>query len=102
MANTSRAIIPQAMTSSLSDWAIVFFSVLAMEPAEPAFVAMRQIYRERDKPSMKTQTYAVVAMLASVLLVSACANTIRGVGKDAAGTVDATQNAGKRVSNAAQ
>jgi entericidin B len=73
-----------------------------MEPAEPAFVAVERIYRERDKPSMKTQTYAVMALLASVLLVSACANTIRGVGKDAAGTVNATQNAGKRVANAAQ
>ena len=40
---------------------------------------------------MKTQTYAVIALLASVLLVSACANTIRGVGKDAASTVNATQ-----------
>ena len=51
---------------------------------------------------MKTQTYAVIALLASVLMVSACANTIRGVGKDAANTVNATQNAGKRVANAAQ
>ena len=51
---------------------------------------------------MKTQTYAVMALLASALLVSACANTIRGAGKDAANTVNATQNAGKRVANAAQ
>ncbi|UVK45863.1 entericidin [Mesorhizobium sp. AR07] len=51
---------------------------------------------------MKTSTYAVVALIASALLVSACANTIRGVGKDAAGTVHATKNAGKRVANAAQ
>ena len=50
---------------------------------------------------MKTSTYAVVALLASALLVSGCANTIRGVGKDAANTVDATQNAGKRVANSA-
>jgi entericidin B len=51
---------------------------------------------------MKTSTYAVIALLASAFLVSACANTIRGAGKDAADTVNATQNAGKRVANAAQ
>ncbi|MEO5757815.1 MAG: entericidin [Mesorhizobium sp.] len=51
---------------------------------------------------MKTSTYAVVAVLASVLLVSACANTIRGVGKDAANTIDATKSAGKKVANATQ
>ncbi|WP_457154839.1 entericidin domain-containing protein [Mesorhizobium sp. P5_C1] len=50
---------------------------------------------------MKTSTYAVIALLASALLVSACANTIRGAGKDAANTVNATQNAGKRVATAA-
>lgn len=32
--------------------------------------------------------------------LSGCANTIRGVGKDAANTVDATQNAGRRISEA--
>ena len=51
---------------------------------------------------MKTPRYAVIALLASALLVSACANTIRGVGRDAANTVNATQNAGKRIVNAAQ
>jgi len=51
---------------------------------------------------MKTSTYAVIALLASVLLVSACANTIRGVGKDAANTVDATKSAGHRVAKATQ
>ena len=50
---------------------------------------------------MKTSTYAVIALLASALLVSACANTIRGAGKDAANTVNATQNAGQRVAPAA-
>ncbi|WP_244530410.1 entericidin [Rhizobium sp. NFR07] len=34
--------------------------------------------------------------------LASCGNTIRGAGKDLAGTVDATQNAGKRVDNAAK
>jgi entericidin B len=42
---------------------------------------------------------ASLALIAGSL--SSCGNTIRGVGKDMAGTVDATQNAGKRVENAA-
>ena len=36
------------------------------------------------------------------LLVTACANTIRGVGQDAANTVNATQSAGQKVENAAK
>ena len=44
--------------------------------------------------------------LAAVLVVSAfglasCGNTIRGVGKDTANAVDATQQAGQGVENAA-
>nr|WP_316654659.1 entericidin [uncultured Gellertiella sp.] len=38
----------------------------------------------------------------ALALLSSCANTIRGVGRDAAGTVDATQNAGRHVAKAAQ
>ncbi len=51
---------------------------------------------------MKPSTYACIAALASLMLVSACANTIRGVGQDAANTVNATEHAGKRVAHAAQ
>ena len=36
------------------------------------------------------------------ILLSGCANTIRGVGQDAANTVDATQGAVKKVDKAAQ
>ncbi len=43
----------------------------------------------------------VAAALCIMLALSSCGNTIRGVGKDVAGTVDATQNAGNRVGNAA-
>ena len=49
---------------------------------------------------MKLSQFAAIAVLASVLAVSACANTIKGVGRDAANTVNATQSAGKTVANA--
>jgi entericidin B len=43
-----------------------------------------------------------LAVLAVVALASTgCANTIRGIGRDAANTVDATQNAGANVAEAA-
>jgi len=43
----------------------------------------------------------MAAIIAVVGLVGGCANTIRGVGQDAAQTVDATQQAGSNVVNAA-
>ena len=42
-----------------------------------------------------------VLAFAAVFALSACGNTIRGMGKDTANTVNATQNAGHRVGNAA-
>jgi entericidin B len=51
---------------------------------------------------MTPSRYACIAVLSSLLLVSACANTIRGFGQDAANTVNATEHAGKKVANAAQ
>jgi predicted small secreted protein len=47
---------------------------------------------------MKLSQFAAIAVL--VLAVSACANTIKGVGRDAANTVNATQAAGNSVANA--
>ncbi|MCM2474696.1 entericidin [Rhizobium sp. CG5] len=44
---------------------------------------------------------AAVLILA-VLSLSACGNTIRGMGRDTANTVDATQAAGRNVNQAAQ
>jgi predicted small secreted protein len=44
----------------------------------------------------------VAAILATALLASACANTIRGAGRDAANTVNATQSAAKNVAGAAE
>lgn len=46
-------------------------------------------------------TTKIAAALCVMMALSACGNTIRGMGKDAANTVDATQNAGQRVGNAA-
>jgi len=38
-------------------------------------------------------------MLAALVVLSACGNTIRGLGRDTANAVDATQDAGRRVVN---
>lgn len=49
------------------------------------------------------KTSAIIAAATMMMVtLSSCGNTVRGVGKDLAGTVDATQNAGKRVDNAAK
>lgn len=41
-------------------------------------------------------------VLATLLTLSACGNTIRGMGQDAANTVNATEAAGRNVAKAAQ
>ena len=51
--------------------------------------------------SMKLSRLATIAILASALMASACANTIRGVGRDTANAVDATEDAGNSVAKAA-
>ncbi|EPE96661.1 entericidin EcnAB [Rhizobium grahamii CCGE 502] len=45
---------------------------------------------------------ALTATCLLMLSLASCANTIKGVGRDAANTVNATQNAGNRVGNAAR
>ena len=49
---------------------------------------------------MSLYRLATIAVLASALMVSACANTIRGVGKDVGNTVNATEDAGQSVAKA--
>ncbi len=44
---------------------------------------------------------SIIALTLFALTLSGCGNTIRGMGKDTANTVNATQNAGNRVGNAA-
>lgn len=46
-------------------------------------------------------TSVITATLCMMVMLSACGNTIRGMGQDTANTVNATQNAGHRVGNAA-
>ena len=48
--------------------------------------------------SMKLSRLAAIAVLACALAVSACANTIRGVGQDAATRVNAIEDAGNELS----
>ncbi|PYB75093.1 entericidin B signal peptide protein [Rhizobium wuzhouense] len=49
-------------------------------------------------PSLNLCARAILA-LSLLLGLSACGNTIRGVGKDIGGVVDATQDAGRNVAN---
>ncbi|CAN7739237.1 entericidin [Rhizobium sp. LjRoot258] len=43
----------------------------------------------------------IAAALFLVIFMASCANTIKGIGRDTANTVNATQNAGNRVGHAA-
>lgn len=45
---------------------------------------------------------SLIAALVAALTLSACANTIRGAGRDAANAVDATQSAADNVVDAAE
>jgi len=51
---------------------------------------------------MKIKLYASLALIATAILASGCANTIRGAGHDVANAVDATQSAGRSIDRAAQ
>ena len=46
---------------------------------------------------MKPSPIVPIAVILAVAALAGCANTIRGMGADAANTVNATENAGKRV-----
>ncbi len=46
-------------------------------------------------------TTVTAAMIVALVSLSACGNTIRGVGRDTANAVDATQDAGRSVDRAA-
>ena len=49
-----------------------------------------------------THMSRISIVLAALLVLSACGNTIRGIGRDTANTVDATQDAGNNVADAAE
>lgn len=48
-----------------------------------------------------THLTKISIVLAAFLALSACGNTIRGMGRDTANAVDATQDAGRSVERAA-
>lgn len=52
---------------------------------------------------MTAKTITVVAaILTTMVSLTSCGNTIRGVGQDTANAVDATQSAGHKVNRAAR
>jgi entericidin B len=51
---------------------------------------------------MKLRVFTTIALFAAIVAAAGCANTIRGVGKDAANTVNATESAANNVANAAE
>ncbi len=52
---------------------------------------------------MTTRSVTLIAALLAVgAALSSCGNTIRGMGQDTANAVDATQDAGRNVENAAR
>ncbi len=52
---------------------------------------------------MTTRAFATAAaILMTVAALSSCGNTIRGMGRDTANAVDATQDAGRNVDRAAR
>lgn len=48
------------------------------------------------------KTTTIVLALAALMTLSACANTIRGMGADTANAVNATQSAGRHIDRAAE
>lgn len=49
-----------------------------------------------------THSLRIGVILAALISLSACGNTIRGIGQDTANTVNATQAAGANVAAAAE
>jgi predicted small secreted protein len=52
--------------------------------------------------NMVKSIFVVAALATTMLSLTSCGNTIRGMGQDTANTVNATQDAGRRVEKAAQ
>ena len=51
---------------------------------------------------MNLSRFVTIAFLIGALMAAGCANTIRGVGRDAANTVNATEGAAQDVAGAVQ
>lgn len=63
------------------------------------FICNRQLLK--DVIMTKRTSLVILTALAATLALSSCGNTIRGVGRDTANAVDATQQAGRDVERAA-
>nr|WP_320410622.1 entericidin [Mesorhizobium sp. Root552] len=63
-----------------------------MEPVGAVSVAFMRAYRMRETPSMKLSLFAPVAVICCALALAACANTVRGVGKDVKATANAVED----------
>lgn len=71
-----------------------------------AICPANKLIEQADEASLQRtkemkQVSAITATCLVILALASCANTIKGVGRDAANTVNATQNAGNRMGNAA-
>jgi len=52
----------------------------------------RSVYRMREMPSMKRTWVSAFALLFSTMLLTSCANTIRGAGQDLKNTANAVED----------
>lgn len=59
-------------------------------------------YIRGDTMSKFRSTVSIIATATALLALASCANTIKGVGKDTAGAVNATQSAAHSVERAAR
>jgi predicted small secreted protein len=60
------------------------------------------IHSKKGLLIMTTSTSKVAAAFAVLMVLASCSNTIRGMGKDTANAVNATEDAGHKVKRAAQ
>jgi predicted small secreted protein len=63
---------------------------------------LRAISDFKQRVSHMSTTVKIGAAIMLLFTLASCANTIRGVGRDAANTVNATQDAGHSVNHAAK
>jgi predicted small secreted protein len=77
------------------------FWVQCVISAQQSRDCLRRAISNKGFPIMTT-TVKIGAAIMLMFSLASCANTIRGVGRDAANTVNATQDAGRTVDHAAK
>jgi predicted small secreted protein len=78
------------------------FSLMRRYAVANPYLRLHVAEYSRECFGMTTRTVTTIAaVFAALLTLSACGNTIRGLGRDTANAVDATQDAGRRVDRAA-